>query len=187
MAQALKTLFQALQASQYIQPNGINLVFGLEEVQQQRNAFPCINMVPIGGAYDPSPGYTGAADDTVEMLWEVAETIEFWIFNASSDLENQGAVDHADAIETTRQYLLSALRDQEAQYTDAASVAFGLKAKPVSQRWEVLGNNAPSRFGRTCVVTAQLKITITKVPDSSPIATITSESLSTSIVDAPAT
>lgn len=175
MAGALKTLFGALQASSFM--TGVPLVFGDEEINTQRNKLPCVVMVPRGGSY-VEPGYALALDPAVETIWETAETVEFWIWSASTDTSNQAAIDHVDAIESTRQLVLSALRDQRAQYTDVASVAYGLQYKVLSGRWETMAN-AISRYGRAYVLTVTIPISI---PMAAPQqATVTSITVNESI------
>lgn len=187
MAGAIKTLFGALQASQYITAAGISLVFGIEELNQQRYPLPFVTVVPLGGPYE-APGYAGGIDPATEMLWETPEAIDFWIQAASTDPSNQGAIDHTDAIEAAHQALLSAFRDQRAQYTDVSQVSFGLAFAPKSRRWEALGNNAPSRFGRALVVRSEFRITSPiATPPGGPEATITSTPTSFTFVDKPAT
>lgn len=186
MAGALKTLFGALQASQYMTALNIALVFGIEELNQQRYPLPFITMVPLGGPYE-APGYAAGVDPATEMLWETPEAIDFWIQAASTDPNNQGSIDHADAIESVHQALLSAFRDQRAQYIDVNAVSFGLAFAPQSRRWEALGNNAASRLGRALVVRAGFRITtpIATLP-SGPEATIASTPTSFTFVDKPA-
>lgn len=182
MANALKTLYGALQSSTFITGNGVSLVFGDEETYNQRYGHPYIVMVPKGGPY-VAPGYAGNLDPAIDAIWETAEQVDFWIFSSSSDPANQAAIDHTDAIETARQYLLSALRDQEAQYTDVNSVSYGLKTKVISGRWELVAQNSVSRLNRAYVLTTQIAISI---PMATPQeATINSFSLSTTFVDKP--
>lgn len=180
MAGPLKTLYGALKASSYL--SGVTLVFGDEETNTQRWGLPCIVMIAKGGQY-VEPGYAANLDPAVETIWETAEQVDFWLWAASSDPANQGAIDHTDAIESLRQLLLSALRDQRAQYTDVNNVAFGLSYKVLSGRWETIGQNAVSKYGRAYVLTTQIAISI---PMAAPQeATITSFQLSQTIVNQP--
>ena len=184
MPQALKTLYQALQSSTYVTGNGITLVFGDEETDTQRFPLPCVVMIAKGGSYD-EPAYAAFIDPATEMLWNTYETVEFWLRAASNDPVNQGAIDHTDAIEALRQNFLSAVRDQRAQYTDVSNVAYGLFAKPLSGRWESVGQNAPSRYGRVYVLTCQVNISI--VMSSPPAALITAVQVAPAFIDKPAT
>lgn len=184
MAGPLKTLFGALQASSYITSNNVTIVFGNEEVNQQRVQMPYVALSPVGGQYDPDPGYSANADPLQDAQWEKAELVELWLYNASSVAGQQGGIDHADAVESLRQWVLSALYDQRAQYTDTNSIAYGLSWKPLSGRWETFGN-APSRFGRAYVLSIAVKITIPIAQQPSPQATIQTEQINFSIVNKP--
>lgn len=161
MAGPLKTLYGALQASQYMA--GVSFVYGDEEINTQRFQLPCVVMAPRGGPFQ-APGYAFAVDPNTNMLWETQDTIDFWLWAASSDPTAQGAVDHADAVESLRQLFLSALQDQQAQYSDSASPAYGLYYKAVSGRWETVAQNPTSRYGRCYVVSVQLWIPIVMAP-----------------------
>lgn len=177
MAGPLKTLFGALQGSTFLVSNGVTLVFGGEEVNSQRYKMPYVVMVPRGGPYD-EPGYASGQDPYIETTWESRDTIEFWCFNSATGA-NQGAIDHTDAIETLVTYVLSALRDQRAQYTDVNSVAFGLLYKLLSGRWEVFAQNPVSQFNRAYVLSVEMTTPRTMAPP--PEATITSVTVNESI------
>lgn len=183
MAGPLKTLFGALKASMLL--SGVTLVFGDEEANTQRWGLPAIVMIARGGPISESE-YSFALDPVTEAVWGTAEQIDFWLWNCSTDPANQGAIDHTDSIEALRLLLLSALRDQRAQYTDLASVAYGLIITPLSGRWETIGQNAVSKYGRAYVLTAQVLIPIpqTSIPGG-PEATITSTQQTEVIIDAP--
>jgi hypothetical protein len=91
-------------------------------------------------------------------------------------------IDHADATETLRQLVLSALQDQRAQFDANGDVARGLWFKAVSQRWETSAGNF-LRYGRGLVLTVMVEITeTTPIP---PLATVTSEDLTTTISAGP--
>ena len=184
MPQALKTLFQALQTSTYLTSNNITMVFGEEEIDTQRTVMPYVVMVARGGSYD-EPAYAAFIDPATEMLWNKYETVEFWLRAASTDLSQQGAIDHTDALESLRQMFLSAVRDQRAQYTDVSNVAYGLFAKPLSGRWETVGQNADSRYGRVYVLTCQVNISI--VMNSPAESVINTVAVIPSVVNKPAT
>ena len=184
MPQALKTLYQALQASPFLSANSVTLIFGDEETDTQRFPLPNVVMIAKGGSYD-EPAYAGFIDPATEMLWNKYETVEFWLRAVSTDTVNQGAIDHTDAIEALRQTFLSAIRDQRAAYTDVANVQYGLFAKPLSGRWETVGQNAPSRFGRVYVLTCQVNISI--VMGAPAFATITTVTPAPAITNKPAT
>jgi hypothetical protein len=158
MAGPLKTLFGALQASTFLTANNVTLVFGPEEINKTRYARPYVVMVPTSAPYDNAPGYAANTDPYTEMLWEKALTVEFWCFNSATGV-NQGAIDHTDAIETLEGWMLSALQDQRAQYTDVNNVAYGLQYKIASGRWEVFGDNAAGPLSRAWVISGQIKIT----------------------------
>lgn len=173
MAGPLKTLFGALQASTFITSNNVTLIFGSEELNQQRVTLPYVVMVPLGGPVT-WPGYEYQGDAYVEQRWEFAETIEFWLYNASQTAGAQGAIDHVDAIESLRLWMLSALQDQRAQYTDVNSVAYGLQYKVETGRWEASTNPA-SRFGRCYVLSVRVQVTVAMAAPQE--ATITSDSI----------
>ena len=184
MAGPLKTLLGALQASSFL--SGTTVVFGDEETNTQRFPLPLVVMIARGGSYD-EPGTATRIDPATEMIWQKYQTIEFRLFAASSDPVNQGAVDHADAIETLRANLLSALRDQRAQYTDVNSVAHGLFAKPMSGDWMSIAQNAPSRYGRVYVLTCMVLIPILMSSiQGGPEATVTSVQVTPAFNDGPA-
>jgi len=180
VAGPLKTLYGALKASSFL--SGVTLVFGDEETNTQRWGLPAIVMIAKGGPFDES-GYALNLDIGVERIWATDEQVDFWLWNCSTDLANQGAIDHTDSIETLRQLLLSALQDQRAQYTDLNNVSLGLKPKVTGGRWETIGQNAVSKYGRAYVMTVTMTVPIPMAPPQE--ATITSTSQSTTIVDAP--
>lgn len=169
MAGPLKTLFGALQASTFM--TGVSVIFGDEETFTQRFKLPLVVMVPRGGPFT-SPGYAQATDPETELLWETAETVEFWLWSASTNPAAQGAVDHADAIEALRQLVLSALQDQRAQYTDAGTPTYGVAYSAVAGRWEV-STNPSSRFGRAYVLSVRVAVSIPMAAPTSTEATIT--------------
>jgi KaiC/GvpD/RAD55 family RecA-like ATPase len=115
------------------------------------------------------------------MLWGVHENVDLYCFGFDID-PNAQPIDHADAVESLRQLVLSALRDQQAQYSDVNSVAHGLSWRPVSQRWETV-KNALTRYGRALVITVAVEVT---VPMAQPQeATITSYQLSQTLTQGP--
>lgn len=178
MAGPLKTLFGALVNSTFLTANNVTLVFGGEEVNSQRYKMPYVVMVPKDGTYEIPPGYATNVDPYTEMLWEKSLTVEFWCFNAATGA-NQGAIDHTDAVEALEQYVLSALQDQRAQYTDVNSVAYGLTYRVTNGRWEVFAQNPVSQFNRAWVISTHIRITTPMAQP--PEATITSVSVTESI------
>jgi hypothetical protein len=181
MAGALKTFFGALQASQYMA--GVALQFGEECIRAQEPVLPSITMVPRGGPIGAS-GYALNTDPNVEMLWGITESVDFYLWAAASSPTAQ-PIDHADAVESLRQLFLSAMRDQQAQYTDAASVSYGLAWKAVNERWAT-DNDALLRFGRCLIVTCEPEITVpmASIPGG-PETTITSTQQTPNVIDAP--
>lgn len=171
MAGAIKTLFGALQASTYL--TGVSLVFGEENVNAQDSPLPMIIMVPVGGEINNTPGYAGGLDPAVEMIWGIREQVDFYLW-AYDTTPGAQPIDHADAVETLRQKLLSALRDQQAQYADVASVSYGLSWYPVSERWS-LYDGASVRYGRCLIVSTRPEIAVAMATPQE--ATITSFSL----------
>jgi hypothetical protein len=178
MAGALKTFYNALQASQYI--NGaatgqaVNLAFGEEFIDAQEYAAPYIVMVPTAGRVDPVddlPGYVRNLPQDTEMICGIEENVDFYLWGFNTDPTAQ-PVDHADAVETLRQLFLSALQDQRAQYVDVADVSYGLSYVPLGERWLPMGK-AFTRAGRCLVFSINLVISITTIPSIyNPDATI---------------
>lgn len=182
MAGALKTLFGALQASSYM--SGVTLLFGEESKRFQEPVLPAIMMVPVGGPIDDNPGYIKGVDPATEMIWGIHERVEFWIW-ANDPSPTAQPIDHADAVEGVRQLLLSALRDQQAQYTDVASVSYGLTWKPTDERW-ALDDDAAIRWGRALIVSTLpvISVPMASIPGG-PEATITSTSQTDQFIDEP--
>lgn len=171
MAGALKTLFGALQNSAYM--SGVSLVYGEEDIAAQDFALPMVVMVPNGGPYDPNrqPAYIQGEDPTIEMAWAVTQNVDLYLWACSTSPTAQ-PIDHADAIETLRQLVLSAFQDQRVQFDSQGNTANGLAFTVVSERWEKM-QNALNRFGRALVlsVTAELPVPMA----TPPFATVTSE------------
>lgn len=173
MAGPLKTLFGALQASVFM--TGVSLVYGEEEVHDQSIALPMVVMVPTGGPFEASPAYSTNLDPAIEAQWGVVESVDLylWASNASGL-----PIDNADATESLRQLVLSALQDQRAQYTDVINVAHGLFYRPISQRWQLMQGGFV-RYGRALVLTVAILIPIAIV--SPEQATITTTSITYTI------
>jgi len=170
MAGALKTLFQSLQASSFL--SGVTLKFGEEYKIAQEGSLPYICMVPIGGPIDNNPGYSGGLDPAVELLWGIHEQVDFYLWHADTS-PTADAIDHADAVEGLRQLLLSALRDQQAQYTDAVNVSYGLAWTPSREAWALMGDSA-IRYGRCLVVTCTPEISVAMaLPPEATVDTVT--------------
>lgn len=153
---AIKTLYNAIKASQYM--TGVSFVYGEEEIHDQSQTLPMVVMVPLTGQYNNQPGYEMAGDPASEMRWGITQPIDFYMW-AYSTTPNATAIDHVDATETVRQLVLSACQDQRAQYTDSNSIAYGLYYHAVSERWELM-QGAFSRYGRALVVTVNFEITV---------------------------
>lgn len=179
MAGPLKTLFGALAASTYL--TGVSLVYGEEEVHDTSQALPMIAMVPTGGDFEDSPGYSTGLDTNVEAQWAVGESVDLYLW-ASDTSPTATPIDHVDAVETLRQRVLSALQDQRAQYTDVISVAHGLWFKPTRQRWQLMQGGF-ARYGRALVLTVT---TVIPIPMAAPQeATVTSFDLQKTITVGP--
>jgi hypothetical protein len=178
MAGALKTLYGALAASSFL--SGVSLVYGEEEVHDQSQALPMVVIVPVGGEVQ-SNGYEGNGDPAVERRWSVLEQIDLYLW-AFDTTPGAGPVDHADATETLRANVLSALQDQRAQYTDVASVSYGLAFVPQRETWKQM-EGAFVRYGRALVLSVVAEITVAMpVPAE---ATITETDITTSITAGP--
>jgi hypothetical protein len=179
VAGALKTFFGALQASAFL--TGVSLAFGEENILAEDTAPPKVVIVPTGGPIDNNPGYAAGLDPSVEMIWGIHETVELYCIGFDID-PNALPIDHADAVESLRQKVLSALRDQQAQYTDVISVAHGLAWRPISERWQLM-QNAVNRYGRALIITVAIEIS---VPIATPQeATINSFQLNKTITQGP--
>lgn len=178
MAGALKTLYTALAASASM--TGVNLVFGEENVNAQEYALPMVVMAPVGGQYSDD-GYEGGGDVAVEHRWKIQQQVDLYLW-AEDTNPTALPIDHADAVETLRQKVLSAFQDQRAQYTDVASVAYGLSYVAVSERWAQM-ERAFSRFGRALVITVNCEITVDTTVGQE--ATITSYQLSKTLTLGP--
>jgi hypothetical protein len=177
MAGPLKTLFGALQASTFLA--GVSLVYGEEEVHDTSLALPMVALVPTGGDFEDGPSYSTGLDPAVEAQWGVRESVDLylWANNVSGV-----PIDNADATESLRQLVLSALQDQRAQYSDVVSVAHGLYWKPTRQRWQTM-QGGWVRFGRALVLTVETTIPI---PMTAPQeATVTSFDLQKTITVGP--
>lgn len=179
MAGALKTLYGALQASSYM--SGISLLYGEEEINDTSLAPPMVLIVPRGGPIDSDPGYAKDLDPTVDRVWAIRESLDIYLWGLSTA---PGAlpIDHADATETLRQLVLSALQDQRAQFDVNGDVARGLWFKAVSQRWET-PQGSFLRYGRALILTVTVEISeTTPIP---PYATVITEDLTTTITAGP--
>lgn len=178
MAGALKTLFGALQGSAYM--SGVSLVYGEEEVNDQSQTLPMVVMVPRGGQVTNDPGYVNGLDPTVEHVWGISESIDLYLW-AYSTANGATAIDHADATETLRQLVLSALQDQRVQFDVNGNALNGLWFAAQSQRWETM-QGAFNRYGRALILTVTAEISVPMA--TPPNATVTSESISYTVVKA---
>lgn len=176
----LKTLFGALQASTFL--SGVSLVYGEEEINDASIALPMVAVVPIGGDFTDSSSWSRQLDPAIEMQWGLLEQVDLYLW-ACNTSPTAVPIDHVDAIESLRTLVLSALQDQRAQYTDVASVAYGLQYRVLRQRWQQM-QNSYVRFGRALVLTVEMRIAI---PMAVPqVATITSEQITFSVTSGPA-
>lgn len=181
MAGALKTLFGALQASTYL--SGVTLAFGEEMISAQEATLPYVVMVPKGGPIT-ADGYEGNGDPIVERRWKINERIEFYLWAVAASSPNADRIDHADAVETLRQQLLTALQDQRAQYADVISVANGNYFDATEQRWQLEGE-ANTRYGRALILSVNFEITVDTTISTGPIATINTFNLTSTITQGP--
>lgn len=180
MAGALKTLYGALQQSQYMASNGVAVLFGEEFIRNQTFAWPAIVMVPRAGDASNQPGYIKNLPQDTEMIWGVVEQIDYYCFNRDIDPQAQ-PIDHADACETLRQWLLCALQDQRAQWDSYGAVAFGGFYKASGERWAT-DADALVRDGRCLIVTASFEISVPSLPNANtPDATIETVTINSSI------
>lgn len=171
MAGPLKTLFGALRASQAL--TGVSLVYGEEEVHSQGQPLPMVVMVPMGGPYEDSPAYSGHFDRTIEAQWGISQTVDFYLW-AADPSPTATPIDHADATESLRVLVLSALQDQRAQYTDVANIERGLYYKPLMERWAQMDGGLV-RLGRALVLTVLVPTPV--APPAPPVAIITEEAI----------
>jgi hypothetical protein len=169
VAGPLKTLYGALAASTFM--TGVSLVYGEEEIHSTSHVLPVVAMVPMGGQYEQGPGYSHDLDYTIEAQWAVDQVVDLYLWTKDTN-PLATPIDHADAIETLRGRVLSALQDQRAQYTDVASVDHGLYFRALSERW-VQMQGGYTRDGRALVISVLVP---TPVAMPAPqVATITSE------------
>jgi hypothetical protein len=167
MAGPLKTLFGALAASTYL--TGVSLVYGEEEVHDASKTLPMVTLVPTGGPFEASPGYSANLAQDTEAQWAVVESVDLYLW-AADPSPTATPIDHTDATESLRQLVLSALQDQRAQYTDVANVSHGLFYKPVSQRWQLMQGGF-TRYGRALVLTVAILIPIAIAPPEEAVIT----------------
>jgi hypothetical protein len=177
MAGALKTLFGALSASSFL--TGVSLVYGEEEIGEQSIPLPMVAIVPRGGPFVDDPGYINALDPTVERVWGISESVDLYLW-AFSTATGATAIDHADATESLRQLVLSALQDQRVQFDSQGNQASGLWFKAVSERWEAMQGGF-DRYGRALVLTVTVEISVPMA--TPPNATVTSETISYTVVN----
>jgi hypothetical protein len=175
MAGPLKTLFLALQASAYLQ--GVSLAFGEESRRAQEYSLPLVCMVPRGGPYsDPEftrqviNGQIVDIDPTTERVWQVNTTIDLYLW-ATSNEPGALPIDEADAAETLRVLVCSALQDQRAMTDVNGNVALGLNFTVERDRWETM-EDGWNRFGRALVISVQIPEPVLMPPP--PEATVTS-------------
>jgi hypothetical protein len=110
MAGPLKTLFGALAASTYL--TGVSLVYGEEEVHDASKTLPMVTLVPTGGPFEASPGYSANLAQDTEAQWAVVESVDLYLW-AADPSPTATPIDHTDATESLRQLVLSALQDQD--------------------------------------------------------------------------
>lgn len=187
MAGPIKTLFLALQASSFM--TGVTLVYGEEMKKAQDVTLPYVVMVPTRGSHS-EPGYAvdgsagsqdaltkpPAIDIYTETLWQIDEQIDFYLWHAKTlsdgELDPDALpVDHADAIETLRLALLSAMREQTARLDANGKSYYGLNWKSLGEQWES-ASDAVSRFGRALVVSVQVSMSVVMAPPTQSEATV---------------
>jgi hypothetical protein len=172
---ALKTLMTSLQGSAFLA--GVNVLFGEEEIDDESSAPPKVVLVPVGGPWE-SPGYVAGIDPETMNIWETKENCDVYCI-AFSTTTNAQPIDHADAVETLRQQVLSAFQDQRNTAATDGSNQPGLYWKPISGRWE-LRQNALVRYGRSYVFSVMADISVPMSPPTNQ-ATITSEQISATV------
>lgn len=173
---ALKTLVTSLQASSFL--GGVSVAFGEEMIAAQEMPLPFVVIVPKGGPWE-EPGYIAGLDPSVENVWSTREEADIYMW-AYSSATNAQPVDHADAVETLRQQVLSALQDQRNQANTDGSNAPGLYWKPTDGHWELM-QNALSRYGRGYVLSVMTEIAVPCLPQLTNIATVTSETVNSQL------
>ncbi len=158
---ALKTLFVMLRDSLSFTGNRVSLAFGEENKIAQEYPTPFVCIVPVNGAYDKDQvGYAKHeydaetqtyADDAsdLDMQWPLHQQIELWCW-AYDETPGALAIDHANATENLRAYVLQAFWDQRPG---------GLYFEPVGERWALM-QDAENRYGRALVITISADVTV---------------------------
>lgn len=146
---ALKTLLLMLQAAPSM--GNVAIIYGEENVNAQDQPLPMAVIVPTTSQFK-DPGYIKAVDPNINMIWGERQSIDIYLWGAD---EKQTPpypqeIDHADATETLKAFVLQALQSQAPN---------GLYYFPVSGRWERM-QNAAVRYGRAYVLTVMVDIGI---------------------------
>lgn len=161
---SLKTFFNLLTIAPSMTTNGVTVQFGEELISANDAATPRVTVVAVGGRYgdDGEPGYEVDGDPDIETQWGVAETIECWCWGFDNITVNPQPIDHADATENIRAYVLQALQWQQVSVDAGGKRIGGYRFVPVSERWERFGD-AVNRQGRALVITVAVDITVRTV------------------------
>lgn len=166
---ALKTLMQMLAAAPSLA--SVAVAFGEEEIANEVPACPKVVIVPTDGAWS-APGYIRAIEPDREMLWATLENIEVWCMGFST-LPSATPIDHADATEDLRAFVLQAFQSQrDGEDPMTGDPERGLFYKPIAGRW-VRMDDAVVRFGRAYVLTLQVEIGVpTAAPQLADVVTV---------------
>lgn len=149
---ALKTLVLTLTAS--LATRGVSVAFGEENVSAQEFNTPTICIVPSAGSYKiETPAYAKDQDPDRQPGWALDEMIDIVCWGYS-DAADATPIDHADATENLRAYVLQSLFDQRET---------GLYYVPVSEKWAFM-QDAQNRYGRGLVITVRCEISVLNVP-----------------------
>ncbi len=178
---SIKTLVTML--ATFLSPYGIQVVYGEEFVWSTDVKLPCVVVAPVGGQWEQN-GYfvTGTPPDTVgasqdqNNTWITHEDINLYCWSADVDANGREKdtatpVDHADAVENLRAWVLRALQQQAPN---------GLMYRPVSGQWVWAGSET-LRYGRAYVLTVNVDVSVS---DVQPVnATVTEVTINPEIVE----
>lgn len=174
---ALKTLMQMLKEAPQLE--GVSVLIGDEARQLQDMPLPAVIVVPSVGTWS-EPGYILEADPDTETIWSTLETIDLALWAVglrSAGAPSEDVADHYEAVEQLRTRVLQALHHQRRTLNADGTKGGGLYFKPVSGRWEQLGD-AFNRYGRAYTLAVQVEIS---VPGAAPVPA----TLSTITINAP--
>lgn len=142
---------------------GVSVLFGQEEINEQNRKPPAIVVYPFGGSISGPGTPPRGLDPTINMLWEVKESI--YIHCWGYDFNNPTNLNHYNKADTLRQNVLRALQYQRYEAepeSPKVNIGPGYWFEPVNEQWS-LADNAQTKFGAVCVIEVVVKILILDV------------------------